>query len=345
METRKKAWINLLFLAVTLLINALGALGVINGLSQKEISDMFVTLITPSPSTFSIWSVIYSLLIIALVVMILKKDDLYYTNAVRQITLLFRISCILNAAWIVAFSFVQMELSVLLIFGFVIVLSLICRKLLKLNGGKHWLLPLTFGVYAGWLFIASVVNTAAMLVKWNWDGFGIADDIWAILTLAVAVLLVLAVLLKIRNAAFPLPIAWAYFGIYQFLSAPEGFKGEFVLLQTAALVGMAVLIGAAAIQFYRNRWSLIPKGENEEMKKNQKEEKGNMNCMEDYFDLQGDVLIPMNDGTVKAISEICIGDSVQDKDGNVCKVAEVLTESREIEKRKVKFYNLVLEKR
>lgn len=56
METSKKAWINGLFLAVTLIINTLGALGLINGLSQKEISDMFVTLITPSPSTFSIWS-------------------------------------------------------------------------------------------------------------------------------------------------------------------------------------------------------------------------------------------------------------------------------------------------
>lgn len=81
METSKKAWINGLFLAVTLVINTLGALGFINGLSQKEISDMFVTLITPSPSTFSIWSVIYSLLIISIIVMIVKKDDLYYKSA------------------------------------------------------------------------------------------------------------------------------------------------------------------------------------------------------------------------------------------------------------------------
>ena len=41
MEKTKKAWINGLFLAVTLVINTLGALGFINGLSQKEISDMF----------------------------------------------------------------------------------------------------------------------------------------------------------------------------------------------------------------------------------------------------------------------------------------------------------------
>ena len=63
MDKTKKAWSNAILLAVTLVINTLGAIGFINGLSQKQISDMYVTLITPSPSTFSIWGVIYSLLI------------------------------------------------------------------------------------------------------------------------------------------------------------------------------------------------------------------------------------------------------------------------------------------
>lgn len=259
METSKKAWINGLFLAVTLVINTLGALGFINGLSQKEISDMFVTLITPSPSTFSIWSVIYSLLIISVIVMIVKKDDSYYKSAVNQISTLFWVSCILNIAWIVAFSYVQIELSVLFILGFVITLSLMCQKLLKIQDRKRWLLPLSFGIYTGWLFIATVVNIAAMLVKLKWNGFGITPEIWAIIILIIAILLVVAVLSKIRNAAFPLPIAWAYFGIYQFLNSPEGFKGEFGLLQNIALAGMVVLVVLAVIQFYRNRLSLIPK--------------------------------------------------------------------------------------
>lgn len=258
MDKIKKSWINLVFLIVTIAINTLGALGFINGLTQKEISDMYVTLITPGPSTFSIWAVIYSLLIISIIVMIVKKNDSYYELAIDKISTLFWISCTLNIAWIVAFSFVQIELSVLFIFGFLVSLSLICKKLLSIQDRKRWLLPLSFGIYTGWLFIASVVNTAAMLVKLEWNGFGIANDIWAIIILIVAVLLVLLVLLKIHNAAFPLPIAWAYLGIYQFLEAPEGFKGEFALLQTIALIGMVILIGAAAITLYRNNYSLLP---------------------------------------------------------------------------------------
>ena len=86
MERTKKGWINGFFFVVTLAINTLGAIGVINGLSQKQISDMYVTLITPSPATFSIWSVIYSLLLISLIVMIVRKNDTYYDRAVDQIS-------------------------------------------------------------------------------------------------------------------------------------------------------------------------------------------------------------------------------------------------------------------
>lgn len=259
MDKSKRAWINGLFLVVTLVINTFGALGLINGLSQKQISDMYVTLITPSPATFSIWSIIYSLLLISVIVMIVKKDDPYYKSAINQITVLFRISCILNIVWIIAFSYIQVELSVLFILGFVITLSLICQKILQINDEKRWLLPLSFGIYTGWLFIATVVNIAAVLVKLRWNGFGIADDIWAIIILIIAILLVMLVLSKIRNAIFPLPIAWAYLGIYQYLKAPEGFKGEYGLLQSIALTGVVVLVGLAAIQFYRNSLLLIPK--------------------------------------------------------------------------------------
>jgi hypothetical protein len=255
----RRAWINALFLVVTLVINTLGAIGIINGLTQKQISDMYVTLITPSPATFSIWSVIYLLLIISVIVMIVNKKDPYYQSAADQISVLFWISCILNIAWIVSFSFLLVELSVFFILAFAISLALICMKLAQIQEGKRWLLPLTFGLYTGWLTIATVVNIAAALVKLKWDGFGIAEETWATIILVVAVLLALVILLKTRNAAYPLPIAWAYFGIFQFLKAPEGFRGEFGLLQTVALAGMAVLVILAAIQLYRNRFSVLSK--------------------------------------------------------------------------------------
>ncbi|MER2063917.1 MAG: hypothetical protein ABS873_04650 [Alkalibacterium sp.] len=71
MKTKTKAWISAGLLALTLIINAMGAFGWINDMSQQEVSDMYPTLITPAPSTFSIWSVIYTLLIISIIVMLI----------------------------------------------------------------------------------------------------------------------------------------------------------------------------------------------------------------------------------------------------------------------------------
>ena len=258
MEQSKKAWINGLIFLITLVVNSLGAAGIINGLSQKEISDRYVTLITPSPATFSIWSIIYLSLLISIIVMIVKKKDPYYQKAVDQISLLFRISSVLNIVWIVTFSYLLIELSGLFILGFAITLALLGQKLIAIQEKKRWLLPLSFGLYTGWLFIATVVNVAAGLVKLEWNGFGLSVDTWAIIILIVAVVLVILVNLKIRNAVFPLPIAWAYFGIYQFLRAPEGFKGVYGTVQIVALAGMAALVCVALFQFYRNRYALLP---------------------------------------------------------------------------------------
>lgn len=259
MDRTKKAWINVILLIATLAVNGLGAAGVINGLSQKEISDKYITLITPSPSTFSIWSVIYLLLITSLLVMIFKKNDEYYQKAIDEITVLFWISCIFNIVWIVTFSYLFVELSSVFIFGFLVTLSLLGLKLRKIHTKKRFLLPLTFGLYTGWLMIATVVNISASLVKIEWNGFGIDKEILAVVTLIVAIVIVFFVLQSNKNAVFPLPIAWAYFGIYQFLKAPEGFDGAYALLPVVCLIGIVVLIGIAAIQLYKNEFSLIVK--------------------------------------------------------------------------------------
>lgn len=260
-DTTKKAWINGLFFIITLAVNGLGASGFINGLSQKEISDRYTTLITPSASTFSIWGVIFTLLVISIIVMIVKRNDVYYQNAIEEITGLFRISCVLNIVWMIAFSYLYIELSTLFIFGFLISLYLICEKLGKIHIEKHFLLPLTFGLYTGWLFIASVVNIAASLVKLKWNGFGIAYEMWAAIILIVSVILVFIVLKKNKNTVFPLPIAWAYLGIYNALKASESFEGEFMLIKNISLVGMAILILISAIQLYQNQFGLFPQSQ------------------------------------------------------------------------------------
>lgn len=261
MDRTKKVGLNALFLALTLVVNALGAFGFINGMSQSDVSNRYFTLITPSSSTFSIWSVIYTLLIISLIVMYLKREEPYYQRVIDKITPLFLLSSLLNIAWIVLFSLVLVELSTLFILAYAIALALICRQLLHLHGKNRWLLPLTFGLYTGWLMIATVVNVAASLVKMDWNGFGISDNVWAMIILVVAALLVVGVAFQVQNAALPLSVAWAYFGIYQNLI--NAHQGDYSLLQLLAIIGVVALIGYAGIQFYKNHYRVLPNREDE----------------------------------------------------------------------------------
>lgn len=261
MDTKKKIGLNAIFFILTLVVNTLGGLGLINDMSQSDVSDKYFTLITPAGFTFSIWSVIYGLIAASLVVLYLRRETSYYQRALDKITPLFILTSVLNMAWIVLFSYELVELSNLFIFAYTIVLALICKQLLAINDRKHFLLPLTFGLNTGWLMIAAVVNVASSLVKLEWNGFGLSDDLWGMIILIVAILIVVFVTTQTHNAAIPLPIAWAYFGIHQSLATEH--PGDYGILQLIAIIGLVVLIGVAAIQLYKNEYFILPKTPND----------------------------------------------------------------------------------
>ena len=261
MDTKKKIGLNAIFFILTLVVNTLGGLGIINDMSQSDVSDKYFTLITPAGFTFSIWSVIYGLIAASLVVLYLRRETSYYQRALDKITPLFILTSVLNMAWIVLFSYELVELSTLFIFAYTIVLALICKQLLAINDRKHFLLPLTFGLNTGWLMIATVVNVASSLVKLEWNGFGLSDDLWGMIILIVAILIVVFVTTHTHNAAIPLPIAWAYFGIHQSLATEH--PGDYGILQMIAIIGLVILIGVAAIQLYKNEYFILPKTPND----------------------------------------------------------------------------------
>ena len=56
------------------------------------------------------------------------------------------------------------------------------------------LVHLPFSFYLGWITVASIANVASALVSIHWDGFDLADKIWAVLVISVALLITLAVI-------------------------------------------------------------------------------------------------------------------------------------------------------
>ncbi|MGO4940224.1 tryptophan-rich sensory protein [Fundicoccus sp. Sow4_D5] len=254
METKTKAWINLGLLLLTIFVNFLGGTGQINGTSQAEVSDTYHTLITPAGFTFSIWSVIYSLLIISMITMVVKHKDHYYSKVIERITPFLWLSYLSNMIWIVLFSYQLIGLSTLFIFAYLFSLSIMMMRLKQINQKREWLIPLTIGLNTGWLFIASVVNLAAFLVQINWGGWGLTDSNWATILMVVAALFTFLVLFIVKNASFPLPIAWAFFGIFMELNT----SGSDAFLGIVAIVCLIFSLLISFFTFYQNQKSIYP---------------------------------------------------------------------------------------
>ena len=87
---------NFLGLVLVLTLNALANALPINGMNTGQISDLYPSLFTPAGFTFSIWGIIYLLLIIFGVAQFFIKDQHYY----KELSLWFMLSCIANASWI-----------------------------------------------------------------------------------------------------------------------------------------------------------------------------------------------------------------------------------------------------
>lgn len=244
MNSFKLALSNLIVLILVFIFNFLTGTGLINDLSQADISAMYPTKITPAGFAFSIWALIYTLVFISVVWMLYKYKDKEMDKIIQAISGWFILSSLANILWTVTFSYLKLPLSTLLIAVLLISLVMILMNLSKLNFKLKAIFPLSFGLYAGWVMIATVVNIAASLVQVGWNGFGISEVMWANIILIVGLVIVFFVTFKTTNVIIPLPLAWAYFAIFKAEDSKVAYAGIFILM------------GISIYQLYLNKFSL-----------------------------------------------------------------------------------------
>lgn len=118
-------------------LNALSITLPLGGMTTEQLSDKYNNLFTPIGFTFSIWSVIYSLLLIFSIVPLMnyfrgKEKKNTFTN--KNIGYLYGISCLLNGSWILAWQYQYVGLSVLVMLGLLTTLILIHKNIQENNG-------------------------------------------------------------------------------------------------------------------------------------------------------------------------------------------------------------------
>jgi hypothetical protein len=235
---------NILAMIVTIIINGLAVILPLNGKTTQELSDALPNLFVPAGLTFSIWGIIYILWVVFALYQVrdLFKKEKPQMPFLFQISWLFILSCIANSAWIFAWHYQQVGLSLVIM---IILLITLITIYLRLDVGRAAVplkeklcVHLPFSVYLGWITIATIANVTAYLVSVHWDGLGISDVMWTQLVIGVGVLITLLALIMRRDVAYSLVVVWALLGIY-LKRTTSGFMNSDVAI--TALIAMAII--------------------------------------------------------------------------------------------------------
>ena len=204
---------NLIFLLLTIFINFLANYLPINGLSSGEVSAFYQNPFTPAGFTFSIWGVIYSLLIIFILYRFISSSKI---NQEFSTGPYFIVASLANAGWLFLWHYQAIPLSMIVILILPLSLFQIFKKLeqyKKYSLGEYIALKLPFSIYTAWVTIASIANFMAFLVyfKNNWPANFL--NITAIIGILLGLGIAIKILNEYKNIAFALVIIWAYIGI------------------------------------------------------------------------------------------------------------------------------------
>jgi hypothetical protein len=246
---RRWAALNAAGLVGTLVMNGLANALPLNGKGTGELSDLYPNLFVPAGLTFSIWGLIYLLLLgfvgFQVVCAVRGQGERAALDAIGP---WFVVSSAANSLWIVAWHWQRIGQALLLM---LLLLASLLAIYLRLGVGRarprasrRWLVELPVSVYLGWITVATIANVTTLLVDMGHSDLPPGPVFWTVTVILVAVLLAGLMILTRSDLAFASVVAWALLGIWlkrRAIALPDDDAVE-----QAALVGI-VLIAIASL--------------------------------------------------------------------------------------------------
>jgi hypothetical protein len=240
--------------AVACVLGSAAGVGAFGGPSIRDAAGgLFApdaTLLAPSSSAFSIWSVIYGGLVAYTAFQWLPSQRT--SERQRQLGWAVAASMLLNLAWILSAQADRLTLSLVVILLLLVALVSAVRTLndhpteTRLEGA---LVDTPIGLYLGWVLVAAAANAAAFLTDRNTDLFGWKGSTWAILGI-LAILLTAAVICSTDRGRLSVAaaVSWGLLWI-----AVERVLGEpfAVNIAFAAVVAIFLLLITAGSRRHR----------------------------------------------------------------------------------------------
>jgi benzodiazapine receptor len=234
-----RRWANLLALGVTVAANGLANALPLNGQTTGEISDRFQVYFVPAGYVFSIWGLIYLGLIVFAVFQALpaQRDN----PRLCRLGYLFTASCLANIAWLFLWHYEQFPLTLLAMLSLLVLLIVIYLRLrigqVAASSAEKWLVHIPFSIYLGWITVATIANATSLLEYSNWSGWGVSDEVWAIIMLVAGASIASVVTLTRGDIAYMLVVVWAFVGIaVKHMETPVVATAAWVVTALAVLV-------------------------------------------------------------------------------------------------------------
>lgn len=243
---------------VMVVVNGLANGLPLNGVNTGQLSDDIPNLFVPAGVTFSIWGLIYALLLgyvlFTLIAAFSKKQN---TNWQAPDGLLFSINALCNAAWIFAWHWRLIGLSVVIMFCILATLIILLERgykkseIQKTSKVQNFFLWQPLLVYLGWICVATIANITALLVTLGWNGFGIPELWWTVFVIIVGTVIGISLVLKRGAVASGLVFIWAYAGIV--LKRNSVDPSQTMPIIVAAIVGAILVLASIKIAIISNR--------------------------------------------------------------------------------------------
>lgn len=251
------AVVNLVGFVAVVVVNALATTIPLGGMTTGALSDLYPNLFVPAGLTFSIWGVIYLLLGIFVVYsLIFSARKAEPSNSFTdKVGVLFAVTCVANIGWIFSWQYRILPLSLICMVILLVSLIAIYNRLNIGRSGaassEKYLVHLPMSIYLGWISIATIANVTALLVYYKWDRFGIDEQIWTVIVIAIGILLGVVALFYRGDIFYALVVDWAVLGILLKRMAVDPSRTQGVII--ASIAGICVLTLSVIVQIVRRK--------------------------------------------------------------------------------------------
>lgn len=245
---------------VFMIIAAMVGVGLFGGTNVRDLQggalDADATVLAPGRSAFSIWSVIYILMIAYAVWQALPGQRA--RDRQRRAAWWIALTAVLNGGWLLAAQFLTLPATVIAIVVLLVALAATYRLLVIVPAagwGDRLLMDVTVGIHLGWVSLATVANVTAWLAA---DIVPAVDErtqvLWGVIVLIVVALVGVGIAVGTRGAGLvtrlapALAMAWGLFwiGVARLTGEPHTVGVAVTTFVVAAVIVVAPFVRVPA---------------------------------------------------------------------------------------------------